>query len=131
MLVIEKDGYYYNTSKHKCPSVRIVAQTRDKSVTFTEETKQQLHELEEIPLNIKLKDCKKVEDIKEGDILEVRGYRPARSSLIVNLSGEYYIGSHWLKEVITKQENKHTFNVIAGPIKTTPTKNRCRSFIKQ
>ena len=131
IAAIEKDGYYYNSSNNKCPCVKILDINPNKQLAITKETKEQLHKMEDIPLSIKIKDCKKVEDLEEGKILEVRGYRSARGSLIVNLSGTYYIGSYWLKEIVLKQANNQTYNVISGPPKTTPTKNKCRTFIKQ
>ena len=128
MLLIEKDGYYYNASKNKCPSVRILNVNRDRSIINTEETEEQLHKLEDIPLSIKIRDCNKVEDLKEGEILEVRGYVNRSTSLIVNLSGTYYIGTYWLKQIINTKQGIHRFNVITGPLKTTPIKNKCRTF---
>jgi hypothetical protein len=130
LLAIEKNGFYYNSSNNKCPSVRIVAQNPNKEITCTKETERQSHELEEIPQSVKIKDCKKVEDLKDGDIYEVRGYTDRSKSKIVNLSGTYYIGTYWLRELVEK-EPKHTFNVLAGPLKTTPTKKKCRTFLKQ
>ena len=129
MLIIEKDGHYYNASKNKCPFVRILNINRDKTLTCNKETEEQLHKLEDIPLNIKIKDCNKVEDLKEGEELEVRGYVNRSTSLIVNLSGIYYVGTYWLKQIINTKQGTHRFNVITGPLKTTPIKNKCRTFV--
>jgi len=128
MLIIEKNGHYYNASKNKCPFVRILNINRDKTLTCNKETEEQLHKLEDIPLNIKIKDCNKVEDLKEGEELEVRGYVNRSTSLIVNLSGIYYVGTYWLKQIINTKQGTHRFNVITGPLKTTPIKNKCRTF---
>jgi hypothetical protein len=109
--------------------------------------------LEEVPKSVLLSNCSKLEDLEEGQHLLITGFRSAKKSAIISAKVEdkekpeqkledckdkYFVCSYWLKELLQKQEritehnnikeNAIWINVVAGPTKTTPTKNKCRMF---
>ena len=93
----------------------------------------------EVLEGVNIKQCTKIDDsVKEGDVIEITGYRKLKSSLIIRCSindGEqkYYVCSYWLKQIILKKleenENVNILSAIVGVSKTTPQKQKALLYI--
>lgn len=89
-----------------------------------------------ISTTIREKDCKKIEDFKEGDILNIIAFTEKTTGtktkylFMVEDQENIYISNIFLEDLIKeKGQPKHKFKLLVGRIKTTRTKAKLRSII--
>ena len=93
--------------------------------------------IKQMSSSIKIKDCGKVETVlSEGEQIKITEFKYIGNSLLISAVHKeaeiLLIASYWLRKLLEDknilQINNSYIIVVAGPMKTTPTKSKCRTF---
>jgi hypothetical protein len=139
ILVLEKRGTYTTKTRNQAP--RIIIRDCIQPKKETDNKNEQLFMRYPIH-NPRINHSKKLEDLEEGVELEIVTFKPHGRSGFIGVktsTGEVedYIANPWVKQLLQEKgrisengflrDDALIMKLLTGPMKTTPSKNKCRT----